>query len=172
MNAGRLSWGDFEAAAEWTIGAAAAAVLWCGEDSQGVLAHVAGSTPIKMASSRIAAADTKRAFPEYADMGFDEDVASRGESLDVAALPATVAPQWAERVREALSDIQHRLREAVWYGESPSDEVVESEKRKRGALRAISMWGVDFLPVDALRVDEIEATARAVTQEGFWVPLL
>ena len=31
-----------------------------------------------MASSRIAAADTKRAFPAYADMGFDEDVASRG----------------------------------------------------------------------------------------------
>jgi hypothetical protein len=106
------------------------------------------------------------------DMGFDEDVASRGESLDVAARPATVARQWAERVREALSDTQHRLREAVWYGERPSDAVVESEKRKRGALRAISMWGVDFLPVDALRVDEIEATARAVTQQGFWVPLL
>jgi hypothetical protein len=34
------------------------------------------------------------------------------------------------------------------------------------------MWGVDFLPVDLLRVDEIEATARAVTQESFWVSLL
>ena len=165
MDVEPLTWGDFEAAAEWTIGAAAAALLWYGEDSQGVLAHVAGSAPTKMASSRIAAAATKRAFPEYADMGFDEDVASRSESLDVA-------PQWAARVREALSDTQHRLREAVWYGESPSDAVVESEKRKRGALRAISMWGVDFLPVDALRVDEIEATARAVTQEGFWIPLL
>jgi hypothetical protein len=45
-------------------------------------------------------------------------------------------------------------------------------KKKRGALRVISMWGVDFLPVDLLRVDEIEATARAVTQESFWVSVL
>jgi hypothetical protein len=60
---------------EWTTAVAAAALLWCGEDSPGVLAHVGGSTPTKMASSRIAAADQKRAFPEYADMGFDEDVA-------------------------------------------------------------------------------------------------
>jgi hypothetical protein len=29
------------------------------------------------------------------------------------------------------------------------------------------MWGVDFLPVDTERVDSIEATARAATQEGF-----
>jgi hypothetical protein len=34
------------------------------------------------------------------------------------------------------------------------------------------MWGVDFRPVDLLRVDEIDATARAVTQESFWVSLL
>lgn len=78
-----------------------------------------------MASSRIAAADTKRAFP---DMGFDEDVANRSESLDVAALPATVAPRWAARMREALRDTQDRLCGTMWYGESPSEMVVESEK--------------------------------------------
>jgi hypothetical protein len=36
----------------------------------------------------------------------------------------------------------------------------------------ISLWGVDSLPVDLLSVAEIEATARAVTQEGFWLALL
>jgi hypothetical protein len=35
---------------------------------KGVLAQVAGSSPIKAASSRIAAADTKRAFREHVDM--------------------------------------------------------------------------------------------------------
>jgi hypothetical protein len=160
-----------EQAAEWTIAAAAAALLWCGEDGQGILAHVAGSTPTKMASSRIAAAYTKRAFPEYAEIPLDEDIANCSESLDLAALPATVAPQWAARVREAMSDTQRRLCGATWYGGSPSEPVVESEKRKRGALQIISMWGVDCLPTDLLCVDAIEATARAVTQEGLWVPL-
>ncbi|MDT5255963.1 MAG: hypothetical protein QOD10_1043 [Mycobacterium sp.] len=42
----------------------------------------------------------------------------------------------------------------------PSEPVVESEKRKRGALQIISMWGVDCLPTDLLCVDAIEATAR------------
>ena len=172
MNVGPLTWRDFEAAAEWTIGAAAAALLWCGEDSQGVLAHVAGSTPIKIAASRIAAAGTKRAFPQFADMAFDEEVASQGESLDLWALPATAAPRWAARVRAALRDTQRRLCEAMWYGQNPSEAVVESEKRKRGALHVISLWGVDFLPVELLRVAEIEATARVVTQEGFWLALL
>ena len=48
----------------------------------------------------------------------------------------------------------------MWYGERPSEQVVESEKRKHGALQIISMWGVDCLPTDLLRVDSIEATAR------------
>jgi hypothetical protein len=109
----------FEQAAEGTIAAAAAALLWCGEDGQGILAHVAGSTPTKMTSSRIAAAYTKRAFPEYAEMPIDEDIANCSENLDLAALPATVAPQWAARVREAMSDTQRRPCGAKWYGESP-----------------------------------------------------
>ena len=69
-----------------------------------------------MALSGIAAADTTRAFPEYPDMGLDEDVVNRSESLDVRALPAIVAPQWAARVRAAISDTQRRLREGdvVW----------------------------------------------------------
>ena len=76
------------------------------------------------------------------------------------------------RVREALRDTQRRLCEAMWYGENPSDAIVESEKRKRSALHVISLYGVDFLPVDLLPVAEIEARARVVTQEGFWLALL
>lgn len=64
-----------------------------------------------------------------------------------------------------------RLCGARWYGENPSDAVAESERRKHGALHIISMLGVEVLPVDVLGVDEIEATARAVTQQGVWVPL-
>ena len=75
-------------------------------------------------------------------------------------------------MRAALRDTQRRLCEAMWYGQNPSEAVVESEKRKRGALHVISLWGVDFLPVELLRVAEIEATARVVTQEGFWLALL
>jgi hypothetical protein len=100
---------------------------------------VAVSTPTKMASSRIAAAYTKRVFPECTVMPIDEDLANCSENLDLAALPATVAPQWAARVREAMSDTQRRLLSATWYGESPSQPVAESEKRKRGALQIISM---------------------------------
>jgi hypothetical protein len=105
-------------------------------------------------------------------MPIDEDFASRSEDLDVAAPPATVAPKWAARVPEAMSDTQQRLLSATWYGESPSEPVAESEKTKRGALQIILMRGVDCLPTELLRVDAIEETARAVTQEGLWVPLL
>jgi len=88
--------------------------------------------------------ELRRAFPEYAEMPIDEDIANRSENLDLAALPATVAPKWAARVREAMSDTQRRLRGATWYGESPSEPVVKSKKRKRGALQIISMWRVDW----------------------------
>jgi hypothetical protein len=36
----------------------------------------------------------------------------------------------------------------------------------------ISTWGVEVLPVDLLRVDLLESTPRAVTQQGFWLALL
>jgi hypothetical protein len=37
-----LSWDPLEMSAERTVAAAAAALMWCGADSQGVLAHIAG----------------------------------------------------------------------------------------------------------------------------------
>jgi hypothetical protein len=66
----------------------------------------------------------------------DEDFAGQTD-LDVAALPATVAPKWAARVPEAMNDPQTEASRGDVV--SPSDPIVESEKRKRIALQIVSM---------------------------------
>ena len=71
---GSLSWEQLEPAAEATIAAAAAALLWCGEDTHGVLAHVAATTPLKMVSSRIANTIVNTKLPHASVIAVDESL--------------------------------------------------------------------------------------------------
>ena len=98
---------QLELAAEQTIEAAAAALLWTGEDSHGVLGRVAGASAARMAESRCAYALFRAARREVAakdQQAFDEDLGNWvvAGSFEVAALPAVASPRWAESVAAAL----------------------------------------------------------------------
>jgi hypothetical protein len=72
-----------------------------------------------------------------------------------------VTPGWATRVGQHKATLNRAILTAVWYGERPSETVVESVTRNCYALQAISLWGDDFLPVDLLPVDLNEMAARS-----------
>lgn len=103
---------QLEVAAEQTIAAATAAVLWAGEDSQGVLRHVAGLVAARMAADRHAytsiiergraAAPTYAGAEEFAE-GFRLTHAA-SPFFEPSVLPEGAAPQWFARVEAALSE--------------------------------------------------------------------
>jgi hypothetical protein len=159
-----LSWERLEPAAEATIAAAASAMLWCGEDRDGVLAHMGATTSRRIVSSRIFISAVSDEDSSYA-AEFALDLFFRSREFEPAALPASVVPHWAATVREAISDAKRRCLEAACWG-GPALIDVAAETTKLWALTMTSMWGEDPLPVDA-----IETMARAITKQGFRVPL-
>ena len=152
-----------QAAAEQTIEAAAAALLWVGPDAHGVLEHVANASAERMVSSRYCYWVLESVRCQYGpdeQQAFEKDLIDFVSSNDfeVAALPASAAPTWTDSVREAISDVLCAARE------SPTQRDDEVERRRvvelsaRGyALRACSYWGRDIL-----QLDMIEEFARVV----------
>jgi hypothetical protein len=162
-----------QVAAERTIEAAAAALLWCGPDSRGVLAHIAGRSAWMMASARSVQISVVEAHPETFGECYDDQavkLAVEFPDFDLAAMPAWAAREWAAQVRAATAEAQHeigRLTDAYEprvYGLLAQDRVLR-EKVKLAALQTIALWGND-----PLNLEHIEAAASAVTTEGIEVP--
>ncbi|WP_368834374.1 hypothetical protein [Mycobacterium intracellulare] len=162
--------GQLELAAEQTIAAAAAALLWAGPDSHGVLTHVASTSAAKMAESRRAYAFLAfaREFVEAeAQQDFDKELSSMIVAFEVAALPATAVSSWAAALSEALNEACQHMR-ADSYSDSSGivmphpDAAVQRRSNEEFvnylALQACNLWGRDPLPINL-----IEFSARAVS---------
>jgi hypothetical protein len=149
-------------AAEQTIEAAAAALLWAGQDSYGVLEHVAGASVERMAQSRCAYALFQTARREVAAedrQAVEEDIRDwlAAGRFEVAALPAAASPRWAESVAAALVESAGLI--------NSSDSAVELRALK-GSMRCIALtvcsyWGQDPLP--PLQVMDIGARIVSVS---------
>ncbi|ORA75237.1 hypothetical protein BST28_22120 [Mycolicibacter kumamotonensis] len=155
---------QLEVAAEQTIAAATAAVLWAGEDSQGVLRHVAGLVAARMAADRHAytsiiecgrtAAPTHAGAEEFAE-GFRLTHAA-SPFLEPSVLPEGAAPQWFERVEAALNEALADQR-ADTYSDDRGRSVPHPDPAVRvravhGSVRVYALllcklWGCDPLPL-------------------------
>jgi len=164
-----LSWDPLEMSAERTVAAAAAALMWCGEDSQGVLAHIAGRLAWKMALSRRIHMDLVDKQPELVGMPYGDQPVESAD-VDLTALPAWAARKWAARVHIAVSEAEYEVNrltdacERTGYHFLTSDRLCR-EKAKLAALQTIALWGAD-----PLNLEEIEAAAIGVTTDGITVP--
>jgi hypothetical protein len=119
-------WNPLEVAAEATIAAATAALVWEGPDSYGVLERVAGATAKGMATARITAEIMADVTTSVQFTAADED--ARGGA--VAGLPGWLAPRWAASVRGALDELEVAGR--------PGDIMMKA--RTRPALRSVAVW--------------------------------
>ena len=122
-------WNPLEVAAEATIAAATAALVWEGQDSYGVLERVAGATAKGMATARITAEIMADVTTSVQFTAADED--ARGGA--VAGLPGWLAPRWAASVRGALDELEAAGR--------PGDIMMKA--RTRPALRSVAVWTQD-----------------------------
>lgn len=151
--------GVLEQAAEQTIGAAAAALLWAGEDSYGVLAHVATTSAATMAQSRQAYTGLvwARGFLDAeAQQSFDAELHHMAQCMEVAALPASAVPSWAATISEALSEASHDMH-ADFYSDHRGivmchPDPARQQRSAAGyvkyqALLACNCWGQDPLPL-------------------------
>ncbi|ADU02071.1 hypothetical protein Mspyr1_55730 (plasmid) [Mycolicibacterium gilvum Spyr1] len=142
-------------AAEATIAAATAALVWEGPDSYGVLERVAGATAKGMATARITAEIMADVTTSVQFTAADED--ARGGA--VAGLPGWLAPRWAASVRGALDELEAAGR--------PGDIMMKA--RTRPALRSVAVWTQDG-PLQtwqtALIVDE--ARTALAHRVGVW----
>jgi hypothetical protein len=145
---------EFVQAAEWTIAAAAAAVFWCGDDPHGVLVHGAAADPVTMACTRAlyAQALSVKTLLPIASETLLRFLGSSAIGVEVAALPESIAPQWAVSVRNALwaareeidASITDDPRGVVIY--QPSDPVQHARVTARyHSLSACLLWGNDAL---------------------------
>jgi hypothetical protein len=139
---------ELELAAEQTIEAAAAALLWTGPDSHGVLERVAGMSAARMAESRCAYALFRAARREVAakdQQAFDEDLGNWvvAGSFEVAALPAAASPRWAESVAGALFESGGLI--------NSSDSAVELRALK-GSMRCIALAVCSYWCTDRVRL--------------------
>jgi hypothetical protein len=162
-----------QVAAEQTIEAAAAALLWCGPDGHGVLAHIASRSAWMMATARTAQISVLEMHPEISGECYDDQaakLAAEYPDFDLAAMPAWAAREWAARVRAATAEAQHEIgrltdaHEPRVYGLLAQDRV-RRERVKLAALQTIALWGNDPLDLEA-----IETAASAVTTDGIEVP--
>ncbi|MDV3249562.1 hypothetical protein K7Z54_23455 [Mycobacterium avium subsp. hominissuis] len=133
---------ELERAAEQTIAAAAAALLWAGEDSQGVLAHVAVADPqlmvgTRMVYERLAAGRTTHDIIA----NLREEYRTTTTLFEVAALPWLVAPEWASQVIRALPA---RRQGPYDPGSSAAQSIMDN------AIHACRQWGED--PLDINRI--------------------
>lgn len=118
-----------KAAAEMTVAAAAAALVWEGEDSYGVLKRVAGATAKRIVTARITAEVMAEVNTSVGFTAAEED--NRGGA--VAGLPGWLAPRWAASVRAALGELE--------AGRRPGDVMMKA--RTWPALRSIAVWTED-----------------------------
>ena len=95
-------WNPLEVAAEATIAAATAALVWEGRDSYGVLERGAGATAKGIATARITAEVMADVTTSVQFTAATED--ARGGA--VAGLPGWLAPRWAASVRAALDELE------------------------------------------------------------------
>jgi hypothetical protein len=157
-----------QVAAERTIEAAAAALLWCGPDGHGVLAHIAGRSAWMMASARTTQISLVEIHPEIYGECYDDQAGDL--NFDLAAMPAWAAREWAALVRAATGEAEHEIGrlagadEPRVYGLLAQDRVCR-ERVKLAALQTIALWGND-----PLSLEEIEAAASLVTTDGIEVP--
>ncbi|OBH20435.1 hypothetical protein [Mycolicibacter sinensis] len=156
---------QLEAAAEQTIAAAAAAVLWAGEDSQGVLRHVAGLAAAQMAADRHAYTSIvelgRAAAPTYAGAAEFAESFRLGHAaspfLELSVLPEGAAPQWSARVASALSDALAD-RDGDMYIDDRGCSVPHPDSAVRAvhgsvrvyALLLCKLWGCDPLPFNQI----------------------
>jgi hypothetical protein len=137
---------EYVQAAQATINAAAAALVWSTADPHGVLAHVAGADPALMATTRLTyertaatiaavAATRCRGYAELQQLYRTTDA-----PFEVAALPWTVAPDWSSRIRRAL--IRSPPQGAYDPRASAARSVVDD------ALHACRQWGEEQLDTD------------------------
>lgn len=142
MGLSSVNWAELEQAAEQTITAAAAALLWAGEDPGGVLAHVAATDPQLMMGTRLAY-ERMAAGRTTIDIGRSlcEEYRTTTTLFEVAALPSLVAPEWASQVNRALP-----VRRQGPYdpAASAAQEIIEY------AIHACRQWGQDPLPIDRI----------------------
>jgi hypothetical protein len=154
-------------AAQQTIDAAASAVVWDRADDWGVLEHVASVSAEQMVQSRCEYWDLVSRYrertPEERE-ALDDAVPDFEYSGDfeVAALPATAVPAWAEAVREAICDLADEAAQLAEDVEIEMDISPEALRQALGqsirshALGACSYWGWDPLPLKEIqRVTQI-----------------
>ncbi|ETZ66789.1 hypothetical protein I541_5289 [Mycobacteroides abscessus] len=141
-------------AAEATIAAATAALVWEGRDSYGVLERVAGATARGIATARITAEVMADVTTSVQFTAATED--ARGGA--VAGLPGWLAPRWAASVRAALGELE---------AGRPGDIMMKA--RTWPALRSVAVWTQDG-PLQtwqtALIVDE--ARIALAHRVGVW----
>lgn len=162
-------WTPLERAAEWTIEAAAAALLWAGEDSYGVLAHVAAADPALMACTRHLydeAVAAKELLPDMAQAALRG--VSSFDGFEVAALPEAVAPQWAATVHDAWHASLRELDRGVFSeGVPPGVRAWRPEHRAqhaREALKNYALWACTAWSREPLQFTVIQVVTRIVAQ--------
>ncbi|WP_125079714.1 hypothetical protein [Mycobacterium sp. P7213] len=166
---------QLEVAAEQTIAAAAAAVLWAGEDSQGVLRHVAGLAAAQMSADRHAytsiielgraAAPTYAGAEEFAE-GFRLTHAA-SPFLEPSVLPEGAAPQWFARVTSALSDALVDRDGYIYIDDRgrgvPHPDSAVRVRAVHGLVRYHALWLCSLWGQESLPFSLIEQGARIVS---------
>lgn len=146
-----------EQAAQATVAAAAAALLWAGQDSYGVLTHVAGLTPTAMVESRRSYDSCyalRKDFPAAEQPGFDHDLRNIVSSggFERAALPTDVSCQWGNDVQAAIAEAHNEDRQITFQSDDP---VVRHHALRvyicLQALTMCSLWGQNPLPLNSIR---------------------
>jgi hypothetical protein len=157
-------------AAQQTIDAAASAVVWDRADDWGVLEHMASVSPERMVQSRCEYWDLVSRYrertPEERE-ALDDAMANieSADNFEVAALPATAVPAWAEAVREAICDLADEVAQLAEDVEIEMDISPDTLRQALGqsirshALGACSYWGWDPLPLkDIQRATQVVHT--------------
>lgn len=157
---------QLEQAAEQTIEVAAAAMLWAGQDSRGVLEHVARASAARMAQSRRGYAFLQSCRLNFAadeQRAFDESLSNIVLSTDfeVAALPAAAAPPWTEAVCAAMNEALDDNRDITMQRNDAAVRLRALHVSVRyHALMVCSYWGQDPLPIN-----EIETGAQILSAQ-------
>jgi hypothetical protein len=161
LDASSSEWIDLLQAADFTVAAAAIGLLWAGEDRFGVLARVAAASPTRMASTRFG----PHALNDWpAPLTADEEVeVGRTESRELAALPSSVAPNWAQAVGDAIREAVALQKLATEFDADSSSWAQPPswvETTQTRALAVIWMWTLDPVPTEEIRI-----AASVVLQE-------
>lgn len=133
-------------AAEQTISAAAAAIVWAGGASGGVFEHVAAADPWLMARTRLAYNSCVGDEPVSGSVyrRLEQAYLTATEMFEVAALPCTVAHPWTKRVNSAFLSFNAGRQLILPWDDGPhaARALIES------AFHACRQWGQDPMDID------------------------